>query len=139
MKLKTSITVIAVTLISGMMAACATSNENDEALTDYAETFNNQATQLIPLTPAINSFNASVDKDTFYIDVTMDTTIVKPSGLTEENVKSMLKESFTTQNSNDLGFAETLEATGVKLRYRCLAGDSTIMSLIIEASELKNN
>ena len=131
--------VFAIAAVTSLTSACDASNENDSALTDYAETFNNQATQLIPLTPAIEKFNARVDKDTFFIDVMMDTTIVKPANLNEAGVKTMLKESFTTRNSGDLGFAETLEATGVKLRYRCLAGDSTLISLIIEASELKNN
>ncbi|MBD5171527.1 MAG: hypothetical protein HDT07_05925 [Bacteroidales bacterium] len=117
--------------------ACNSANNADEALADYADSFNNQAQQLIPLTPAINSFNARVTADTFYIDVTIDTTVVKPEGLTAENVKTMLRDSFTTQSSDDLGFAETLEATGVKLKYRCLVGSEPILNFVLDASELK--
>ncbi|MDE6396001.1 MAG: hypothetical protein K2K84_01860, partial [Muribaculaceae bacterium] len=135
MKSYSYIKVPVLAIITAIAYSCGSSNENDEILTDYAETFNNQATQLMPLTPAIEKFNARVVKDTFYIDVTMDTTVVKPSSLNESAVKTMLKESFTTRESGDLGFAETLEATGVKLHYRCLAGDSTLINLVIDASE----
>lgn len=134
---KISILTIALCLATSVLTACNADKSNDSALVDYAESFNSQAEQLVPLTPAITDFNARVDGKTFIIEVAMDTMFIRPESLTEENVKSMIVNSLTSANSKDKGFADALEASDAVLKYRCTAGDRTLIELTMTPADFK--
>lgn len=122
--------------LTAMTISCDTTPTYDPTVVDYADNFNSQASTLVPLTPALNSFKATVNDTALSLEVDMDTTIVRPRELTPDNVQRMLVQSIGNENAEP-GLADALESAGMSLQYTCTGNGTPLVQVALSPAQLR--